>query len=231
MIFDSPPATWQELEELVCQAFCEMRYESYRNHQIKTVRGRVKIDVYAINKSTPIPTIILCECKYWNKPIEQGIIHGFRTICSDIGAHFGIIISKKGFQSGANESREATNIHLYDFTEFQHAYFEEWRTGIFMKLAQMTDELLPLLPMNPHYVDDAKHQAKLKSVAVFDKYSVFFGEHRYSNYFIEKGAFPIVTTDPRGDPHILKKITVHSHRQYFQIAQQAHSDARDHFGI
>lgn len=231
MIFDSSPTTWQELEELVCQAFCEMRYESYRNYQINTIRGNVNIDVYAINKSTPIPAIILCECKYWNRPVEQSVIHGFRTICSDFGAHFGIIISRKGFQSGANESREATNVHLYDFTEFQAAFFDEWRTGILMKFAQMTDELLTLLPGNPHFIHDEKLRSKLKSVAVFEKYSVFFGDHRYTNYFIGREAFPIVTPDPRGDPHILKNITVYSHRQYLEIAQQAHSDARNYFGI
>ena len=173
MIFNSSPDTWQELEKLVCQAFCEMGYESYRNKPIKTVRGKVEIDVYAINKSTPIPTIILCECKYWNKPVEQGVIHSFRTICSDIGAHFGIIISKKGFQSGADKSRESTNIHLYDFAEFQSAFFDEWRTGIFMKFAKMEDELLPLLRGFP-LIHDEKLRAELSSVAVFEKYSIFF---------------------------------------------------------
>ena len=231
MIFDSYPDTWQELEELVCQAFREMRYESHRNHQIKTVRGNVKIDVYAINNSTPIPTIILCECKYWNKPVEQGVIHSFRSICSDFGAHFGIIISKRGFQTGANKTREATNIHLYDFAEFQAAFFDEWRSGIFMKFATMMDGLMPLMPGNPHYLHDENLQAKLNSVQVFKKYSIFFGDQRYTEYFIGRETFPVVTNDPRGDPHMLKEITVNSHRQYLEIAQQGYSDARVYFGI
>src|SRR6266545_3210589 len=115
-IFDSPPSTWEQLEIMVAQAFSEMGYESDRNHEVMTVRGRVKIDVYAVKRSTPIPTVVLCECKHWSKPVEQNVIYGFRSICSDVGAHFGLIISKAGFQLGAKETREATNIHLLDFS-------------------------------------------------------------------------------------------------------------------
>jgi hypothetical protein len=45
LIFDTEPANWQELEDLVCQAFQEMGYESRRNEAVKTVRGKVNIDV------------------------------------------------------------------------------------------------------------------------------------------------------------------------------------------
>src|SRR5438128_10182598 len=104
--FDATPSKWQELEAMVAQAFAEMGYDTHRNHEVVTVRGRVKIDVHAVKTTTPIPTIVLCECKHWNKAVEQSVIHGFRSICADIGAHFGLVISKVGFQSGANETRE-----------------------------------------------------------------------------------------------------------------------------
>jgi restriction endonuclease Mrr len=117
--FDREPNNWHQLEEMVQQAFAEMGYESNRAHKIQTVRGTVEIDVHAIKTSTPIPTIVLCECKYWDKPVPQHVVHTFRSVCSDAGAHFGLIISRRGFQSGAEISRTATNIHLMDFVEFQ----------------------------------------------------------------------------------------------------------------
>ena len=135
--FDNVPETWQELEEMVQQAFAEMGYESSRNHKLKTVRGTVDIDVHAIKSSTPIPTVVLCECKHWDKPVPQNVIHGFRTVCSDAGAHFGLIISKKGFQPGAEETRTATNVHLMNFEEFQSTFFSEWRAGAMMMLANL----------------------------------------------------------------------------------------------
>jgi Restriction endonuclease len=231
-IFEVQPRTWQELELLVAQAFDEMGYESHRDYEVATVRGPVRIDVYALKRSTPIPTVVLCECKYWSKTVEQGVVYAFRSICGDIGAHFGLIISKVGFQSGATETRAATNIHLLNFLEFQETFFDEWKTGIFMRFVRMTDDLLPLMPMNSRYENDVSIQAKLRDVNVFEKYEVFFGTQSFRSYFIGADAsFPLTLTDPRGDPNDLRQVTITSHRQYFEIAVQACADAREHFGI
>lgn len=231
LIFDSEPATWQELEELVCRAFDEMGYESTRNVEILTVRGAVRVDVHAIKKSNPIPTHILCECKHWNKPVEKNVIHSFRSVCSDVGAHYGLIISKRGFQSGANKSSEYTNIHLLSFTEFQKTFFDEWRTGIFMRFAQMYDSLLPICPGNFNYANDAELQSKLSRVKIFMKYEIFYGHERYTRYFIEREKFPVEIIDPRGNPSLLKKITINSPREYFEVGRQGCADARAYFGI
>jgi hypothetical protein len=231
LIFDAEPVTWQELELMVSQAFDEMGYESHRNEEISTVRGKVKVDVHAIKRSNPIPTHVLCECKYWNKPVDQSVIYSFRSICSDIGAHYGLIISKKGFQSGAGDSRQHTNIHLLSFEEFQATFFSEWRSGISMRFVQMSDVLLPLIPMNPNFTDDAILQERFSSVDTFEKYAIFFGSRRFTDYFIHEEKFPAVITDPRGDPRLLKKVTVNSHREYFEIASQGCADARAYFGI
>ena len=51
-IFDTQPSAWQELELLVEQAFTEMDYECKRGHERATVRGKVKIDVYAVKPNT-----------------------------------------------------------------------------------------------------------------------------------------------------------------------------------
>jgi hypothetical protein len=229
--YDSVPSTWQELETMVAQAFDEMGYETHRNYEVPTIRGRVKIDVHAVKRTTPIPTVVLCECKYWSRAVEQSVVYGFRSICADIGAHFGIIISKVGFQSGANETREATNIHLLDFSEFQETFFEEWRTGIFMRFARMSDALRPLIPMNPYFADNHELQAKLAGINIFDKYEVFFGTRSFTSYFIESGTFPVTIADPRGDPRHTVLITIESPRQYYGISAQACIDARAHFGI
>ncbi|WP_426993563.1 restriction endonuclease [Methylomonas sp. CM2] len=125
-IFDHEPEDWHQLEDMVNTAFLEMGYESHQNHSVGTVRGDVKIDVFATDLRTPIPTVVLCECKYWNKPVDQSVIYAFRSICSDVGAHYGIVISKVGFQSGAKETREATNVHLMDFRQFQENFFAQW---------------------------------------------------------------------------------------------------------
>ncbi len=165
--FDASPASWQELEIMVNQAFEEMAYEANRNHEVESVRGQVKIDVFAVKKTTPIPTVVLCECKHWAKPVDQNVVHSFRSICSDIGAHFGLIISRVGFQPGAGETRSATNIHLLNFEQFQETFFAEWKSGIFLRFVQMSDSLLPLLPLNPNFSSNADLQSKLAGIRVF----------------------------------------------------------------
>ena len=223
--FDTEPQTWQDLEAHVHQAFEEMGYEAYRDHELETVRGRVRVDVYAVKRSTPIPTVVVCECKYWKKAVDQNIVYALRSVCADVGSHFGLVISKIGFQSGAVETREATNVHLLNFSEFQATYFSEWKTVIFMRFAAMTDELQPLI-YNPYIGKDANLAKRLEGINIFKKYAVFFGEHRFTEFFIEDGAFPIETIDPRGDPRKLSPMTIRSHREFYEVCAAGAVDAK-----
>ena len=231
LIFDLEPKSWQDLEALVFQAFDEMGYEVYRNRKISTARGSVRIDVHATNRSVPIPTTILCECKYWNKAVDQNTIYSFRSICSDAGAHYGIIISKKGYQSGAHDTREYTNIHLLDFSEFQSTFFDQWRTGVFMRFVQMYDEVSFLLMGSLPFKADNTLRIKFDGISVFDKYEMFFGEQRYSRFFVERHNFPVKMVDPRGDPRVICKIIVKSPRQYLEMGRQAVRDIGNYFQL
>jgi hypothetical protein len=230
-IFDHNPGTWQELEEMVRQAFQEMGYGVERNYEVYTVRGKVKIDVYAVNEKTPIPTIVLCECKHWNKPVEQSVVYSFRTICADIGAHYGLIISKKGFQSGAEKTRESTNIHLLDFVQFQETFFNEWKQGVYMSFAKMGAKLVHLMPGNPNSIIDSSLLCKYEPSYLFEKYSIFFGSNYYISYFLGDENFPIEVIDPRGDPNNSNKIIISSHREYFEISKEAYKNVCEYFNI
>ena len=233
--FDRTPESWQDLEEMVKQAFAEMGYISNRGHKLKTVRGTVEIDVHATKESTPIPTVVLCECKHWDKPIPQNVIHGFRTVCSDAGAHFGLIISKKGFQPGAEETRTATNIHLMNFEEFQSTFFGEWMTGAMMLLARMRDQLLPIFRAFSGLQDnglDLIDIETIEGVDAFNKYSVFFGyDGGYSLFFIQGASFPATINDPRGDPREITQVIVQSHREYLEIAREAVVEGTKRFNL
>jgi hypothetical protein len=233
--FDRDPANWQALEEMIHQAFTEMGYVSKRAHKLETVRGTVEIDVHAVKASTPIPTTVLCECKYWDKPVPQNVIHAFRSVCSDAGAHFGLIISRKGFQSGAEKSRAGTNVHLMDFADFQTTFFDEWRSGAFMMLARMRDQLLPIFRAASGFEEyglDIINKDTIVNIDPFKKYSIFFGiDGAYSNFFIERNSFPATYNDPRGDPRKLHAVTAYSHREYLEIARQAVLEGNERFKL
>jgi len=234
-IFDTSPNTWQDLEIMVQQAFDEMGYESHRKYPVETVRGTVEIDVFAKKTTTPIPSIVLCECKHWNTPVSQTVINSFRTVCSDIGAHYGLIVSKKGFQSGAEESRESTNIHLMTFEEFQKTFFSEWKGGVMMMLSFMRNKILPILRAKMSMQDyglDRIDVRQLQNVQPMEKYSILLGlEGGFDRYFIEGKDFPIEINDPRGNPEELKRLVVNTHREYLEIAKQAVLDVSAHFSL
>jgi hypothetical protein len=233
--FDKKPGSWKDLEQMVQQAFCEMGYESKKSHSLDTVRGKVEIDVFARKTTTPIPTIVLCECKYWNKPVSQHVIHGFRTVCADVGAHFGLIISKVGFQAGAETSRSSTNVHLMNFKEFQETFFEEWRSGACTMLVKMHDQLLPILRASMRIQEnglDTIPSHSIDGVDAFRKYAILLGyEGRYSEYFIMPGEFPATISDPRGDPRVIQSVTVKSHREYLEVAREATLEATRRFNL
>lgn len=174
---------------------------------------------------------MLCECKHWDKPVEQSVVYGFRARCADIGAHYGLIISKKGFQSGAKKTRESTNIHLLDFEQFQETFYEEWKQGVFMTFAQMYDKLIPLMPGNPNSTINADLLSKYDPSFLFGKYSIFWGDHHYTSYFLGDEEFPIKVTDPRGEPSNSNIITISSPREYFEIGKEACEHACKYFNI
>jgi hypothetical protein len=126
LITREPPATWQLLEQVVCEILTECGMSAQRQASLQLLRGAANVDVLATDVQNGITTRIVCECKYWESPVPQAVVHAFRSVLSETGAHRGYIISKIGFQSGAYEAAHATNIDLLTFEEFQQQFFERW---------------------------------------------------------------------------------------------------------
>lgn len=126
LITSKMPDTWQELEQTVADILSECGMDSERTVTRKLPRGSVDIDVIATETNDGIQNIVVCECKNWKHNIPKEIVHAFRTVMHEIGANRGYIISRVGFQSGAYEAAEATNINLVTFEEFQERYFARW---------------------------------------------------------------------------------------------------------
>lgn len=131
MIESKLPETWEDLQRNVTKILLESGFEAETPKLVETVRGKVEIDVYAVDNSVKPATIYLCECKHWKTAIPQTVVHGFRSVVSDYGANWGLIISANGFQSGAFEVAKNSNIKLLDWQEFQNLFIERWYTTYF----------------------------------------------------------------------------------------------------
>src|SRR5947209_19049508 len=119
MIFPDRPVDWRDLENKVCQIFKEMGCAATRNKRLKGVRGLNDIDVVVNDRTRRPHSLILCECKHWNRKVPKAIVHAFRTVVHDSGANLGFIISDKGFQAGAFDAAANANIKLVTWDEFQ----------------------------------------------------------------------------------------------------------------
>lgn len=127
MLIEGEPRTdWRDLQQRVASILQESGFVVEVARPLKTARGTVEIDVYAKDPKTTPPAIYLCECKRWASNVPQAEVQTFRTIMADSGAHFGLFISARGFQKGAYNVIQHTNIHLLNWKQFQELFLERW---------------------------------------------------------------------------------------------------------
>ncbi|AEG15864.1 restriction endonuclease [Desulfofundulus kuznetsovii DSM 6115] len=126
MIEPMPPGDWRDLQKAVAQILAESGLSVESEKTIDTVRGTANIDVFAVDHSQMPPITYLCECKHWKSSVPKTVVHSFRTIVSDYGANWGLIISSAGFQAGAYAAARNTNILLLDWQGFQELFVERW---------------------------------------------------------------------------------------------------------
>ncbi|WP_347455273.1 restriction endonuclease [Acinetobacter thermotolerans] len=109
---------WFNFQERIAEHFRSLGVQAETNKTITGVRTEHDLDVYVTSKylGTNIKWVI--EAKYWQTKIPKEKVLALRTIVDDIGADKGFIISQVGFQSGAIEACQNTNIQLYTFEEF-----------------------------------------------------------------------------------------------------------------
>ena len=115
----------------------------------------------------------ICECKDWATNIPKEVVHAFRTVMQETGAHRGYIVSRVGFQKGAMEAASATNIELVTFAEFQNIYFDK---SIHQRIEDVEAQIgnfktyyEPLGPPGYAKLKNAKERAAYD--AVFDKFA------------------------------------------------------------
>lgn len=141
MIFKSEPQNWKELQNYVGQMFEECGFETEISKVVDLIRGKKEIDVYTKDTSSEYHPIILVECKFWNKAVNQETIHSFRTVVTDFGANFGFIVSKCGFQAGCYEAVEKTNVRLVSLKELEKEYYTKWKQAMAKKYVFFADRL------------------------------------------------------------------------------------------
>lgn len=103
---------WKQYQEDTAEYFRSIGLDASTDVTVKGVRTSHDVDVLVTSHYVGFDITWVVECKLWKNPVNKLHVLGLREIVSDIGADRGILLSESGFQSGAIEAANLTNIQV-----------------------------------------------------------------------------------------------------------------------
>jgi len=162
MIKKDQPKDWQLYQTESANLFLELGCEVIVDHKINGARGVHRIDVWVNFKRFGLNTNWIIECKYWNTSIPKEKVMALKSIVDDIGVERGILISKKGFQSGALKSAIKTNIILTSLDDLRISAKDDLNNSLLetckvkiIQLKRQFNKLTPVIKRNSHSITAA----------------------------------------------------------------------------
>lgn len=111
------PIAWKEYQEEVASFFRSLGMEASTDVTVDGVRTTHDIDVLVKSRHVGFEVTWLVECKHWKTRVSKLNVLALREIVADIGADRGILLSEVGFQSGAIEAANLTNVKVTSLAE------------------------------------------------------------------------------------------------------------------
>ena len=110
---------WKELQDAVAELFRSVGCSADIEKNIEGARGKHNIDVYVHFETLSFNCVWIIECKNWDSNVPKEKVLTLQSIVQDVGADKGVIVSKKGFQSGAIRCAQHSNIILTNFDDLK----------------------------------------------------------------------------------------------------------------
>jgi restriction system protein len=105
-------ADWKDYQEEAAALFRSMGLEAATDVTVQGVRTKHNVDVVVKSHHAGFDITWLLECKHWKSPASKLHVLALREIVADIGADRGILLCEAGFQSGAVEAANLTNVKV-----------------------------------------------------------------------------------------------------------------------
>jgi hypothetical protein len=112
--------SWQEYQEEVAQFFRSLGLEATTDYTVQGVRTNHAVDVFVKARHAGSDVRWIIECKHWKRKVTKLHVLALREIVADVGADRGILLSEKGFQSGAVQAAKLTNVHVTSLAQLRH---------------------------------------------------------------------------------------------------------------
>ncbi|UVK40564.1 restriction endonuclease [Mesorhizobium sp. AR10] len=103
---------WKQYQEEAAEFFRSLGLKASTDVRLAGVRTVHDIDVLVTIDVAGFEVKWLVECKHWKTAITKLHVLGLRTIVMELGADRGIILCEEGFQSGAVEAANLTNVQV-----------------------------------------------------------------------------------------------------------------------
>jgi len=103
---------WRQYQDETAAFFREQGCSAEVEAKVQGVRAEHEIDVWVTFERLGIECKWAVECKLWNSRVPKEKVLAVKAIVDDVGADKGLIISEKGFQSGAYDATQGSNIAL-----------------------------------------------------------------------------------------------------------------------
>lgn len=110
---------WQKYQEDAASYFRSLGLDVSTDVTVYGVRTSHDIDVLVKSYYAGFDITWIIECKYWKTPVNKLHVLALREIVADIGADRGILLSEAGFQSGAREAANLTNVQITSISELR----------------------------------------------------------------------------------------------------------------
>jgi hypothetical protein len=104
---------WEEYQHQAAELLRELGFSTEVNARlIEPNRTVHAIDVAARRTVAGVQLLWIVECKYWNRRVPIEKVLTLQALVSSLGADRGLLISEKGFQSGAVRTASQKNTTL-----------------------------------------------------------------------------------------------------------------------
>jgi hypothetical protein len=116
---------WQDYEIEVAQFLETLGFDVERGAQIDGARGTHHVDVRASIRLYGLDLLWVAECKLWSTKVKKAHALTFKGVVDDVGAHLGLLLSEVGFQPGATDVLEKTNVLALSLGELRARAYPE----------------------------------------------------------------------------------------------------------
>ena len=184
---------WKEYQEKAAQFFRNMGLDAQTDVTVQGVRTTHDIDVLVKSHHLGFDVMWIVECKHWATKVSKLHVLGLREIVADLGADRGILLAENGYQSGAIEAANLTNVHLTSLLDAQKHASSDIAA---MRLRELYDRIEICRERYWDIPKDKRIESGLRQEVGFDGYSGFHVFQIVDDLMPKafRGAFPIDTT-------------------------------------